>query len=147
MPRTYIVNLQEQVKLLEKELADLDTDSKEESDPEALVRDATVVRLASTDERKYLGPSSGTGLTRIIMQLAKRVVGVSSIDEIVSSDQARMVQETRELEESKPTSKDVDYLYPLTSQTPNPELPSQELAMTLIRLYNIKGSSPRACAQ
>ncbi|KAB8339200.1 hypothetical protein FH972_022134 [Carpinus fangiana] len=138
MPRTYIIQLQEEVKRLERELAEVETDSREEPDPEALVREAAIVRLHDTDERKYLGPSSGTTMTRILIQLAKRITGADSISDIISAEKARRAQDRRYAEESKPSSKDVDYTYPLTSQGANPVLPSQEITTLLMEVYNIK---------
>jgi hypothetical protein len=140
MPRTYIIQLQDEVRRLEHELAGLEVVSKQEPDPEALVRDAAIVTLRDSDERKYLGPASGTTMTRILIQLAKKITGAESISDIISTERARRAQDRREIEESKPSSKDVDYVYPLTSQGANPHLPSQELTEVLVEVYNIKGT-------
>jgi len=136
MPRHYVVTLQERILELEKAIEDLSREETNEPDPESLVRDAAVVTFQETNEQKYLGPSSGTSMTRIVMQLAKQATNSKSIKDIISEDRVRQVEDQFALEQDKPTSK----IYPLLSSFANHELPVQDLTQLIMELYNIKGA-------
>jgi len=135
MPRYYVTTLQDRILELEKALEELNHEEPTEADPEILVRDAAVVTFQDTDEQKYLGPSSGTSMTRIVMQLAKRATNSKSIKDIISEDRIRQVENQFALEQDKPTSK----IYPLLSSFANHELPVQDLTQRIVELYNVKG--------
>lgn len=135
MPRHYVITLQDKILELEKALEDLGREHGNEPDPESLVRDAAVVKFQDTNEQKYLGPSSGTTMTRIVIQLAKRATNSASINNIVSEDRLRQVEDQFAAEQEKPTSK----IYPLLSSFANHELPGKDLTQLILDLYNIKG--------
>jgi len=118
---------------LEKEVDKLDNDDSNE-DPEHMVRAAASVKLQDADETKFLGPSSGTQLTRIVMQLAKQFGDAKTIKEIVPETKARAVKELYTAEAIKPTSK----VYPLISDVAAEELPNRDLTDLLVQLYNLK---------
>lgn len=103
-------------------------------DPEHMVRAAASVKLQDTDETKFLGPSSGTQLTRIVMQLAKQFADAKTIKEIVPDAKARHVKELYIAEAVKPTSK----VYPLISDVAAEDLPARSLTDLLLQLYNLK---------
>lgn len=131
--RDYVVYLQHKVRTLELELEKVETDEGQE-DPEAMVRGGASVRLQDADDTRYLGPSSGTQITRLVMQLAKQFTDSKTIKEIVTDTSARRAKATYAAEASKPTSK----VYPLTSDVAAEELPNRSLTDLLIQLYNLK---------
>lgn len=113
---------------------------EDNEDPEVLVRNGADVRLGEGDETKYLGPSSGTQMTRIVMLLAKQFTDSDTIKSIVTESKARHVKAMYAAEASKPTSK----IYPLTSDVAAEGLPNRGLTDLLVQLYNLKGTSSRA---
>lgn len=130
--RNYVVYLQHRVRELEQELDRVENEDAGE-DPEAMMRAATV-RMHDAPDSKYLGPSSGIAITRLVMQLAKQFTDAKSIMDIVSEQRARQIKETYEQEQAKPTSK----VYPLISDVAAEELPTRNLADMLVRLYKLK---------
>lgn len=131
--RDYVVYLQHKVKNLEAQLDRLDND-EDHDDPEALVRSGAGVKLGEGDETKYLGPSSGTQMTRIVMLLAKQFTDSLTIKDIVTENKARHAKAMYAAEASKPTSK----IYPLTSDVAAEDLPNRGLTDLLVQLYNLK---------
>lgn len=99
-----------------------------------MVRSGAGVKLQEHDETKYLGPSSGTQITRLVMQLAKHFTDSKSIKEIVNETKARQVKALYAEEATKPTSK----IYPLTSHVAAEDLPNRSLTQLLVQLYNLK---------
>ncbi|KAF3052577.1 hypothetical protein E8E11_008578 [Didymella keratinophila] len=110
IPRNYVVHLQHKVRELEKQLADLERDDVE-PDAEDVMRGAAAVRVQDTDESKFLGPSSGITITRLVMQLAKQFTESKTISEIVPHARQKSIKATFEQEDERPTSK----VYPLSS--------------------------------
>ncbi|KAF2010238.1 hypothetical protein BU24DRAFT_73473 [Aaosphaeria arxii CBS 175.79] len=133
IPRNYVVHLQHKVRDLEKQLADLERDDVE-PDAEDVMRGAAAVRTQESDESKYLGPSSGITITRLVMQLAKQFTDSKSISEIVPHARARSIKATFDEEDKKPTSK----VYPLISDVAAEELPNRDLANLLVELFYSK---------
>lgn len=135
IPRNYVVHLQHKVRDLEKQLSELDKDDSE-PDPEDVMRNSAAVHIQETNESKYLGPSSGTPLTRLVMQLAKQFTDSKSISDIVPNSQQRMIKEQLARESEKPTSK----VYPLISNVAADELPTRDLTNRLVQLFYLKGN-------
>ncbi|PSN61680.1 hypothetical protein BS50DRAFT_638975 [Corynespora cassiicola Philippines] len=133
IPRNYVVHLQHKVRDLEKQLADLERDDIE-PDPEDVMRGAAAVRVQESDESKFLGPSSGITITRLVMQLAKQFTDSKSISEIVPDSRARSIKATFDEEDVKPTSK----VYPLVSDVAAEELPNRDLTNLLVQLFYSK---------
>lgn len=131
--RDYVIYLQQRVRQLELELDKTENDEGHD-DPEVMVRSGAGVKLQEHDETKYLGPSSGTQITRLVMQLAKHFTNSNSIKEIVNETKARQVKALYAEEATKPTSK----IYPLTSHVAAEELPNRSLTQLLVQLYNLK---------
>lgn len=119
---------------LELEADQLENEDGHE-DPELMVRSGATVKLQDAEETKFLGPSSGTQLTRIVMQLAKQFTDTKTIKDIVPDAKARQVKELIAAEEDKPTSK----VYPLISDVAAEDLPNRGLTNLLVELYNLKG--------
>ena len=137
MSREYVLYLQKRVRDLEEELA-MATD--EPADPpltvEHLLRDASFVRIKENDEgARFLGPSSGIAMIRLVMEIAKNVCKAQSITEIVPEQKAREIRKRVAQEASKPTSK----VYPEISFVAAPALPSIELTERLVENFHMKG--------
>jgi hypothetical protein len=130
--RSYVVYLQHKVRELEEELERTENEDAAE-DPEAMMRAATV-RVHEAQDSKYLGPSSGIAITRLVMQLAKQFTDSKSIKEIVPEQRARDIKELYNQEQAKPTSK----IYPLISDVAAVELPNRALTNLIIQLYKLK---------
>ena len=126
------MHLQHKVRELEEELARVENEDSPE-DPEAMMRAANV-HVDQTKEPKFLGPSSGIAITRVVMSLAKQFTDVKSIKDIVPDQQARHIKELYNEEQSKPTSKS----YPMISDVPANSLPNRDLTNMLVRLYKLK---------
>ncbi|KAF2738890.1 hypothetical protein EJ04DRAFT_6811 [Polyplosphaeria fusca] len=133
IPRNYVVHLQHKVRDLEKQLADLERDDTD-PDPEDELRGAAAVRIQETDESKFLGPSSGINVTRLVMQLAKQFTDSKSISEIVPDSRAKSIKAAFDEEDKKPTSK----VYPLISDVAAEELPNRDLTNLLVQLFYSK---------
>jgi len=93
------------------------------------------VRIQEHDETKFLGPSSGIAITRLVMQLAKQFTDAKSISDIITQNEAQEVKLTFDEEGDKPTSK----IYPMISDVAAEELPQRDLLDLLVRLFNCKG--------
>ena len=137
MSRTYIIYLQDKIKDLETQLAQMASEKLLAPDAEAIMRGAGLVRFKENDESRYLGPSSGIALTRLVMELAKQSTSSKCIKEIVPDMKAQQIKDYFTKESSKPTSK----VYPLISNVAAPELPSRELTENLIENFNRTGIS------
>lgn len=105
-------------------------------DAEGMMRAATV-RVQEANESKFLGPSSGIAITRMVMHLAKQFSDSRSIKEIVPDPQAREIKELYNKEAGKPTSK----VYPLISDVAAVDLPNRDLTSLLVQLYKLKVQS------
>ena len=119
---------------LELQLERLEGD-EDHDDPETLIRGGAGVKLVDAEETSYLGPSSGTQMTRIVMLLAKQFTDTDTIKDIVTESKARQVKAINVAEAEKPTSK----IYPLTSDVAAEDLPNRGLTDLLVQLYNLKG--------
>ena len=100
------------------------------------MRGAGHVRFKENDESRFLGPSSGIAMTRLVMELAKENSDTKSIKEIVPAQKAQEIKERFARESSKPTSK----VYPLISSVAAPNLPTRELTDRLVENFNKKGT-------
>jgi hypothetical protein len=123
------------VQQLEQDLAKAVEEQSKPLETEILLRAASLVKIPESPEPKYMGPSSGIAMTRLVMELAKFNCHARSIKEIVPEKKAREIKERFERESSKPTSK----IYPLISSVAAPTLPSRELTNRLVQNFNNKG--------
>jgi hypothetical protein len=136
VPRNYVVHLQHKVRELERRLEELEKDDLD-PEPEDIVRHGARVHLQEHDESKFLGPSSGIAITRLVMQLAKQFTDSESITDIVDQSQREHIKKQFEEEEEKPTSK----VYPLISDVAAEDLPPRPLANLLVDLFRAKRRS------
>ena len=95
---------------------------------------AATVRVNDTKEPKYLGPSSGIAISRLVMQLAKQFTDSKSIKDIVDERRAAQIKDLYQQEQAKPTSK----VYPMISDVAATELPNRSLTDLLVQLYKLK---------
>lgn len=100
------------------------------------MRGAATVRVQDSDESKFLGPSSGITITRLVMQLAKQFTESKSISEIVPHSRAKDIKDTFTQEDQRPTSK----IYSMVSDVAAEELPSRGLTNLLVELFYCKGA-------
>jgi len=122
------------VRELEKRLEELEKDDLD-PEPEDIVRHGARVHIQEHDESKFLGPSSGIAITRLVMQLAKQFTDSGSIMDIVDQNKADSIKKRFEEEEDKPTSK----VYPLISHVAAEDLPPRDLTNLLLELFIVKG--------
>lgn len=103
-----------------------------------MVRGAGRIRFQENDEPRYLGPSSGIAMTRLVMEMAKQNTDSKSIKDVVPELTAQEIKAAFASEDSKPTSK----IYPMISSIPQPNLPPQNLTYKLIDVFMVKGIEP-----
>jgi hypothetical protein len=128
-----VVHLQHKVRDLESQLEALEQDDYEPND-EDLVRPGASVRIKDNEESKFLGPSSGIAITRLVMQLAKRFTESESISDIVDQNKQQEIKESFAQEEGKPDSK----VYPIISNIAADTLPDREVTNQLVELFFAK---------
>ena len=133
LSRDYVVFLQKKARQLESELASFKDDEGDVVDEPAC--GAAAVRIQESVESKYLGPSSGIAISRVVMQLAKQFTDVKSISEIVSDTTAQHVKEGYSQEENRLKAR----MYPLISNVAAPRLPDLPDTKWLLALYNLRG--------
>lgn len=143
--RQYIVHLQQRVQQLEAELANATLETGEgdgEDNFDELARGSGAVHLLESADAKFLGPSSGIAITRIVMQLAKSYAGAQHISEIVSHAAAQQVKDRYAQEEMKPTSK----IFPLISSVAADKLLNKAIIDQLVELYKLRGKRASDCS-
>ncbi|GAQ34089.1 C6 transcription factor [Aspergillus niger] len=107
------------------------------ADAELMVRGAGRIRFKENDESRYLGPSSGIAITRLVMELAKQNTDSKSIKDVVPEMTAQEIKDAFAQESSKPTSK----VYPMISSTPQPALPPRHITYRLIDVFVVKAQA------
>lgn len=134
IPRTYITYLQAKIKKLKEELLACQHEEKDAPDAESMARTAGMIKFNDKDDYRFLGPSSGIAITRLVMEFAKQNTANKKIRDIVPAITAREIKKKFDDECGKPTSK----VYPLISSVAAPHLPTQELMDKLIEIYMAK---------
>ncbi|PFH59155.1 hypothetical protein XA68_12739 [Ophiocordyceps unilateralis] len=137
--RYYVVRLQDKVRTLEAELRQYTDDGNDyPCSNEDIVRPGGMIRVGANDETpRYLGPSSGIAMSRLLMEEAKRYTESHRISELIpevrARSQARMqsIQMTG-LAVSRKKS------YPVVSDHPAETLPKRETAEKLVEVYKQK---------
>ena len=137
IPRTYIVSLREKARTLERELEEAEKEFQHAADAELMVRGAGRIRFKENDESRFLGPSSGIAITRLVMEMAKQNTDSKSIKDVVPELTAHEIKQAFEQESSKPTSK----VYPIISSNPQPSLPAKYVTYRLVDVFVVKGMS------
>ncbi|KAI1129549.1 hypothetical protein F5Y10DRAFT_150435 [Nemania abortiva] len=145
--RQYVVRLQERVRALDAELGqyvDEDDDLHASNDHEDFIRPGGLVRLNETDETpRYLGPSSGIAMTRIVMEEAKRYTDTGRISELIPNVKGRrkatgsgVPPGNRSQSFSMPAANPRKKSYPMISAVPASNLPSRVIADKLIEVFH-----------
>lgn len=125
--------------MLERELEEAEKEFQHAADAELMVRGAGRIRFKENDDSRFLGPSSGIAITRLVMEMAKQNTDSKSIKDVVPELTAHEIKQAFEEESSKPTSK----VYPIISSNPQPSLPAKHVTYRLIDVFVVKGiSSP-----
>ncbi|CCU81631.1 fungal specific transcription factor domain-containing protein [Blumeria hordei DH14] len=84
IPRSYVLRLQENIRALESKLREYTENETQSTNTEDIVRPGGFVRLNSDDETpRFLGPSSGITMTRLVMEEAKKYTDSRTIRELV----------------------------------------------------------------
>ncbi|KAK2592861.1 hypothetical protein QQS21_009428 [Conoideocrella luteorostrata] len=134
--RYYVINLQDKVRALEAELAQY---TDEEHDyprtREDIVRPGGMVRLRASDETsRYLGPSSGIAMTRLLMEEAKRFTASNRISDLIPEVRARSQTRMQSIQMTGPPS-GRKKSYPMLSERPAEGLPTRATMDKLIELF------------
>ncbi|CZT50308.1 related to purine utilization positive regulator [Rhynchosporium secalis] len=132
--RTYVIRLQDKVRALENELGQYTEEEGLPHNTEDIVRPGGLVRLDEDDETpRFLGPSSGIAMTRLVMEEAKKYTGSRSIRELVPE-----VRYRRSPMPSPEASTGRKKSYPMISAVPALSLPSRLVADKLLEVFNQK---------
>ncbi|OAR00137.1 hypothetical protein LLEC1_07146, partial [Akanthomyces lecanii] len=136
--RYYVIKLQDKVRALE---AELDQYTDEAADypksSEDIVRPGGMIRLSNNDEiPRYLGPSSGIALTRLLMEEAKRFTDSKSIGELIPEVRARRQARMQSIQMSGTgILTGHKKSYPMVSEVPAEGLPKRVVADKLIDAF------------
>ncbi|KAK3938719.1 fungal-specific transcription factor domain-containing protein [Diplogelasinospora grovesii] len=141
--RIYVVELQNKVRQLEAELGQYTDDVRDYPDiNEEMVRPGGLVRLDETDETsRYLGPSSGIAMTRLVMEEAKRYSATYRIADLIPElHERRRLQQDRMQSISRTTASisgpaGRKKSYPMISAVPASTLPTRQAADGLVNVY------------
>lgn len=143
--RSYVVSLQKKVRELEAELAKYtDQDDDDSQSQDDLVYPGGIVRFEGSDESpRYLGPSSGTAMMRLLMEEAKRYAESRKIANLIPELLARRAERRDRMQSvvygsiSGPSGRKKSY--PAHSIIPAEALPSREIVDGLVRAFKDRG--------
>lgn len=126
----------DQVQALEAELNKVIEEHGPPIDAESLLRPGAIIRLHENDNApRYLGPSSGVAITKLVMEEAKKYMDTRSISDLMP--------EVRERKPPPPPWRPGlagrKQSYPMISAVPAKELPTRPVADNLVRVFNEKG--------
>ncbi len=133
---------------LEAELAQFTNDDEFLSSSDDLVRCGGLVRLNETDETlRYLGPSSGIAMTRLLVEEAKRYTDSKRISELIPEVRARRIDRMNRMQSivsmagsiSGPSARRKSY--PMLSAQPLESLPLRQVADRLAEVFITRGQS------
>jgi hypothetical protein len=137
------------VRQLEAELSHFtDEESDYPNNHDDMVRPGGMVRLDETDDTpRYLGPSSGIAMTRLLMEEAKRYTESRRIADLIPAVRARRIDRRDRMQSvtmgrsiSGPAGRKKSY--PAYSVLPSPALPRRPVVDGLVRVFNEKGGRP-----
>ncbi|KAI1377626.1 fungal-specific transcription factor domain-containing protein [Hypoxylon crocopeplum] len=143
--RFYVVKLQDKVRALEAELGQYTDEDDFPKNREDFIRPGGLVRLNETDETpRYLGPSSGIAMTRILMEEAKRYTDSKRISELIPDVRDRRQGAPFGASFSGMRSQSFTMLlmssrkksYPIISGVAAQNLPSRGIADRLIEVFH-----------
>ncbi|KAJ1333786.1 proline utilization trans-activator [Microdochium nivale] len=142
--RYYVVRLQEKVRALEADLGQFVDEEELPRSHEDFVGPGGLVRLNDSDETpRYLGPSSGIAMVRILMEEAKRYTDSKRISELIPEVKNKRYPDGRAAETVAPRSRSFVATqlaqrrksYPILSAVPASTLPSRPIANRLVEVF------------
>lgn len=125
-----------------------DDDNDRPESVEDIVRPGGLVKLNEADETpRYLGPSSGIAMTRLLMEQAKRYTDSQRISELIPDVRARRIDRLTRMQSivpggasiSGPSGAAARKNYPMTSEIPAQALPSRTLVDRLVGIFHSRG--------
>jgi hypothetical protein len=125
------------VRDLEEQLSQFTDEDLPPLDTEDSIRPGGLVRLDENDDSpRFLGPSSGIAMTRLVMEEAKRYTDSRSIRELVPEVSSRRtpVSSPGEMPWRKKS-------YPMISAVPAEKLPTRLVTDKLMEVFHQKGKS------
>lgn len=145
--RFYVIMLQEKVKALEAELGQFTDDETDyPCSNEDIMRPGGMIRLKASDETpRYLGPSSGIAMTRLLMEEAKRYTESHRISELIPEVRAGSEARMQSIQMTGPAV-GRKKSYPMVSERPAESLPKRETADRLVEVYKQKCKATRPCS-
>ncbi|PKK51350.1 hypothetical protein CI102_3326 [Trichoderma harzianum] len=134
--RRYVITLQDKVRALEAELGQYtDEDGDHPPTSEELVRPGGMIRLGGNDETpRYLGPTSGIAMTRLLMAEAKRFTDSNKISDLIPEVRARSQARMQSIQMTGSGSSRKKS-YPMVSECPAEGLPTRAVADKLVEIY------------
>ncbi|KAK7943417.1 uncharacterized protein PG986_012530 [Apiospora aurea] len=147
--RYYVVKLQARVRALEAELGQYTDEDSFPQNNDDIVGPGGLVRLNETDETpRYLGPSSGIAMTRILMEEAKRYTDSQHISQLIPEVRGRRQAAVggpghmglrSQSFSIPPPMMSRKKSYPMISAFPADSLPSRAIADKLVEVYCQRG--------
>jgi hypothetical protein len=143
--RFYVVKLQDKVRALEADLGHYTDEDDFPKNDEDFVRPGGLVRLNESDETpRYLGPSSGIAMTRILMEEAKRYTDSTRISELIPEvrDRRHAAPHVSSLGMRSYSMAVPPHIsarkksYPMISAVPAQNLPSRAIADKLVDVFH-----------
>ncbi|KAK3985998.1 fungal-specific transcription factor domain-containing protein [Cladorrhinum sp. PSN332] len=142
MNRSYVVDLQKKVRMLEEELSHFTEEEGEYPHSfEDMMRPGGMVRLEKSDETpRYLGPSSGIAMTRLLMEEAKRFTESQRISDLVPklNDRRRAQRDRMQSVVMGSVSGPSGKRYPQNSDLPAPRFPDRQVVDKFVQAYHEK---------
>ncbi|RMJ19036.1 hypothetical protein BHE90_009476 [Fusarium euwallaceae] len=137
--RHYVIKLQDTVRQLEAELSQYtDEENEYPGSNEDMVRPGGMVRLNGGDETpRYLGPSSGIAMTRLLMEQAKAYTDSKRISDLIPSVRSQP-NRMQSIQMTGPTANSRRKSYPMISQHPAENLPTRAIMDKLLEVFNQK---------
>lgn len=94
-----------------------------------------MIRLSVSDETpRYLGPSSGIAMSRLLMEEAKRYTETNSVSELIPEVRARRQARMQSIQMTgAPNARKKSY--PMMSEHPAESLPTRQVADKLVQAF------------
>lgn len=126
------------MRALEAELGQYTDEDDVPRNTEDIVRPGGLVRLNESDETpRYLGPSSGIAMTRILMEEAKRYTDSKRISDLIPQVRVRKQGTRAQSIAFGPSSRKKSY--PMISAHPAQTLPTRQIADRLVDVFCERG--------
>lgn len=138
--RNYVVSLQDKVRDLEAKLSQFTDDENDyPRSNEDIVRPGDMVSLNAGEQTpRYLGPSSGIAMTRLLMEEAKRYTDNNRISDLIPEVRARRQARLQSIQMTGMAS-GRKKSYPMTSDHPVEDLLRREVTDRFVEVYNDRG--------